>query len=129
MSMLMLLAVIATFQPQGAPLGFRGPAEPCAAEGAGAGKFLKHVPLVIPEMFEGRSLHANVGIQLVIDPSGKVAAATVVRSSLLPALDQAAVEAVRQWEYEPAHRNGVPVYAVVEVGLGVNRGTPETPVR
>jgi outer membrane biosynthesis protein TonB len=53
----------------------------------------------------------------------------VVRSSLLPALDQDAVAAVRQWEYAPAHRNGVPVYAVIEVGLGVNRDMADAAVR
>jgi protein TonB len=37
----------------------------------------------------------------------------VLRS--IPLLDQAAVDAVRQWEYTPSRLNGVPVPVVITV--------------
>ena len=44
-------------------------------------------------------------IEAVIDPAGQVAAARILRS--IPALDDAAMEAVRQWEFTPTLMNGV----------------------
>ena len=46
-----------------------------------------------------------------IGPDGKIIDAKVVRS--IPLLDQAALDAVRQWEYTPTLLNGVPVPVVV----------------
>jgi len=45
-------------------------------------------------------------IEAVIDPQGKVVDARVLRS--IPLLDQAALEAVHQWEFTPTLLNGVP---------------------
>ena len=46
-------------------------------------------------------------LELVIDEQGKVAAANVVRS--VPPFDEAALAAVRQWEYEVTKVDGQPV--------------------
>ena len=46
-------------------------------------------------------------LELTVDTSGRVADARILRS--IPLLDQAAIDAVRQWEYEPTLLNGVPV--------------------
>lgn len=46
-------------------------------------------------------------LEVGVDTSGRVVAPRVMPS--IPALDQAAVDAVNQWEFEPALLNGHPV--------------------
>ena len=50
---------------------------------------------------------------MYISPQGKVTDVRVLRS--LPLLDQAAVEAVRQWIYAPTLLNGVPVPVIMTI--------------
>lgn len=52
-------------------------------------------------------------VEATIAPSGKVEAARVIRS--IPMLDQAALDAVRQWEYTPTLVNGVPTRVMMTV--------------
>ncbi|HLE20727.1 MAG TPA: TonB family protein [Vicinamibacteria bacterium] len=52
-------------------------------------------------------------LEAVIDPQGRVRNVDVLRS--VPLLDDAAVAAVQQWEYEPTLLNGVPVPVIVTV--------------
>lgn len=47
-------------------------------------------------------------LEVVIDDSGNVAAATIVKS-VHPAYDEALVGAAERWRFEPATRDGVPV--------------------
>ena len=46
-------------------------------------------------------------LELSIGKDGKVTAAKVLRS--IPELDQAAIDAVKQWEFTPTLKDGVPV--------------------
>lgn len=48
-----------------------------------------------------------------ITEQGRVEDAHVERSAGHPDLDQAALEAVRRWRFEPARRSGEPVAVVV----------------
>ena len=52
-------------------------------------------------------------IEATIGPNGKVQDARVLRS--IPLLDQAALDAVSQWEYSPTLLNGVPVPVIMTV--------------
>ena len=52
-------------------------------------------------------------IEATISPHGQGADARVLRS--IPLLDQAALDAVRQWEYSPTLLNGVPVPVIMTV--------------
>jgi protein TonB len=52
-------------------------------------------------------------VQATIGVDGAVVDATVLRS--VPLLDQAAVDAVRQWRYTPTSLNGKPVAVVMTV--------------
>ncbi len=54
-----------------------------------------------------------------IDEEGKVADARVVKS--VPLLDQAALDAVKQWEYRPSLLNGVPTPVVTTVTVKFTR--------
>ncbi|HUE90044.1 MAG TPA: M56 family metallopeptidase [Vicinamibacterales bacterium] len=52
-------------------------------------------------------------VELRIEPDGRVGATRVLRS--IPLLDQAALDAVQQWEFEPTRLNGAPVAVVMTV--------------
>lgn len=61
-----------------------------------------------PEKVRKEKVTGQVVIQATIEKDGTVARASVVRP-VHPDLDAAALEAVRQWRYEPAMQNGRPV--------------------
>jgi protein TonB len=52
-------------------------------------------------------------IEAIIGPDGKVQTATVIHS--VPLLDQAALDAVRRWEYEPTLLKGAAVAVIMTV--------------
>jgi protein TonB len=63
-------------------------------------------------------------LEVTIAPDGTIADAKVVRS--IPLLDQAAVDAVRQWTFTPTLLNGVavPVIMTVTVNFSLNTDLP-----
>jgi periplasmic protein TonB len=66
-----------------------------------------------PAIAQSARVQGLVIIEATIGPNGKVRDVKVLRS--IPLLDQAAVEAVRQWEFTPTLLNGVPVPIVMTV--------------
>ena len=73
-------------------------------------------PLYPPDAKAAR-IQGTVVLHLVISAAGTTDDVTV-ESSVDPSLDAAAVEAVQQWTFEPAQRNGEPV--AVEVTITIN---------
>jgi TonB family protein len=73
----------------------------------------KEVAPIYPAIAQTARVEGNVVIEATIDDEGKVAEARVVKS--VPLLDQAALDAVRQWEYQPSLLNGVPTAVVATV--------------
>lgn len=67
-------------------------------------KKTKHVNPVYPEGAREAGIEGVVILETVIDKEGKVAHAEVVKS--VPELDQAALDAVLQWEFEPTYVDG-----------------------
>lgn len=69
----------------------------------------------------------TVVAEIVVDPSGNVSDAKVIRS--IPILDEAALQAVHNWRYAPTIVNGqaVPVRMVVTVNFSLPPGPPATP--
>lgn len=67
---------------------------------------IRDVPPVYPPIAQASRVQGVVIIEAVIDEMGQVADARVLRS--IPLLDQAALEAVRQWQYTPTLLNGQP---------------------
>ena len=57
-----------------------------------------------------KKVEGTVLLEILIDDRGQVARIRVAES--VPMLDQAAVDAVRRWVFEPAYRKGRPVPAV-----------------
>ena len=74
---------------------------------------VKTVNPVYPAGAVSGKVQGQVWIEATIGPDGKVQAAKVLRS--IPQLDQAALDAVRQWEFTPTLLNGVAVPVIMTV--------------
>lgn len=62
-----------------------------------------------PEASRRRGEEGVVRVELLVDPTGRVADVRILESSGFSALDAAAVQAVREWRFRPAQRAGLPV--------------------
>ena len=80
---------------------------------------IKDVKPVYPAIAQSARVAGPVTIEATIGLDGKVVDAKVVRS--IPMLDQAALDAVRQWEYTPTLLNGVPVPVLVTITINFTR--------
>jgi TonB family protein len=80
---------------------------------------IKDVKPVYPAIAQAGRVAGTVTIEATIGPDGKVIDAKVVRSIAL--LDEAALDAVRQWEYTPTLLNGVPVPVLLVVTVTFTR--------
>jgi protein TonB len=90
------------------------PAHPPAAtgpfrvgEGIDRPRKIKHVKPLYPLPAMAARVGGNVLIEATVGADGKVHNARVLKS--IAVLDQAALDAVRQWEFEPSRHNGVAV--------------------
>jgi periplasmic protein TonB len=68
---------------------------------------------IYPPLAQSARVQGIVIIEATIGADGQVVNARVLRS--VPLLDQAAVDAVRQWRYTPTLLNGVPVPVIMTV--------------
>jgi periplasmic protein TonB len=66
-----------------------------------------------PAVARTARVEGMVILEAVIDASGRVESVRVLRS--IPLLDQAAIDAVRQWRFTPTRLSGVPVPIVMTV--------------
>jgi protein TonB len=76
-----------------------------AEEGTGP-KVLKKVDPVYPEEARKQGLEGDVIVEATVDEAGKVKEAIVLRG--VDGLNQAALDAVKQWTYEPVVVDGKP---------------------
>jgi TonB family protein len=72
---------------------------------------ITHVDPVYPEIAKSARVQGVVIMEATIDEQGRVAEARVLRS--IPLLDQAALDAIRQWEFTPTLLNGAPVPVIM----------------
>ena len=92
----------------------------------------KHVDPEYPKSQIESGKDVELVLELIIDGEGKVEKATIVTSGG-PEFDEAALEAVKQWEFEPGTRDGRPVHSKIRVPFhftppqGVARGTSTIP--
>jgi len=99
------------------------PAQPKPPEPARIGGVIKpprkvvDVAPVYPELARAARVSGVVVIEATIDEQGNVRGARVLRS--IPLLDQAAMDAVRQWRFTPTVLNGdvIPVVMTVTVNF------------
>jgi protein TonB len=76
-------------------------------------KKIADVPPAYPSIARTARVEGIVVLEAVIDARGNVASVEVLRSNAM--LDQAAVDAVRRWQYAPALLNGEPVPVIVTI--------------
>lgn len=74
---------------------------------------VRHVPPVYPEVAAQARVHGIVIIEARIDEQGRVSRTTLLRG--MPLLSEAALDAVRQWEYRPTLLNGVPIAVTMTI--------------
>ena len=74
---------------------------------------------VYPDEARRANVQGVVIIEIVIDTQGRVHDARILRS--IPLLDDAALEAVRQWEFTPTAIDGVPVTLAMTVTVSFAR--------
>ncbi len=74
---------------------------------------IKHVAPVYPAGALASRALGTVAIEAIVDADGKIRDAKIVHS--IADLDQAALDAVRQWEFAPSRLNGVAVAVIVTV--------------
>ncbi len=68
---------------------------------------IKRVHPVYPEMARQAELEGVVVLKVAIDESGQVREVLVLQS--VEGLDEAALDAIYQWQFKPAEQRGVPV--------------------
>ena len=73
----------------------------------------RHVNPAYPTEARDAGVQGVVILEAVIGEAGTVTDAHVLRS--IPLLDQAAIDAVRQWEFTPTMLNGKPVPVIMTV--------------
>lgn len=71
-------------------------------------------PVYPPEAKEAR-VQGVVIAEVLLDGEGRVAQARILRS--IPMLDEAALEAIRQWQFTPTLMNGAPVPVLITVTM------------
>jgi TonB family protein len=77
---------------------------------------VRRVRPVYPPIAEAGKVQGVVVLKATVDPTGKVRTAEIVRSPN-QFLSEAALSAIRQWEYRPATVKGVPISADVNVEI------------
>jgi TonB family protein len=80
---------------------------------------IKNVEPIYPAVAKSARVEGTVVIEATVGADGKVEEAKVIKS--VPLLDQAALDAVRQWEYTPTLLNGVPVPVVMTINVNFTR--------
>lgn len=76
-------------------------------------KRLKYVEPIYPPVALSAKVEGYVILEAVVGPDGHVRDLTVLKPH--PLFNDAAFDAVRQWEYTPPTQNGVPVSVVMNV--------------
>jgi len=99
--------------------------EPLAAgsEGIPVPKKTKHVQPTYPQEALAQGVRGIVILDIVVDAQGKIESTGVVRS--VPGLDEAAIAAARQWEYEPTKVSGKPVRVRITVPITFALALPQ----
>ena len=93
-----------------------GPDDPKAGDYVYVEEFpeaIRRVPPAYPDAARQAKVEGTVALQVLVGRDGLVRDVKVVKS--VPGLDQAAIEAVRQWKFKPALTKGEPVAVWVMV--------------
>jgi periplasmic protein TonB len=91
-----------------------GPYRP--GSGITAPSILREVKPDYTEEGRRRNIEGDVVVEIVVRSDGTVSNVKLLRG-LGAGLDERAIDAVRQWRFNPAHRYGTPVDVIVEVAV------------
>jgi protein TonB len=83
------------------------------ADGATALLKVKDVPPVYAPMAITAGVQGSVVVQATVNERGRVTEARIVES--IPMLNQAVIDAVKQWEFEPVRVAGAPAQVAIVV--------------
>lgn len=81
---------------------------------------IRHVEPSYPEVAQVNRVQGLIFVEFTVDARGAVAAVRVLRG--VPLLDRAAIEAVRQWQYEPLEIDGTAVPFVATAAIVIPSG-------
>lgn len=110
--------VLTVAQPAPPPPSAPAPAAAPSAEAApitppdASARNLGNVAPKYPMQARLRHWEGTIRLKVLITPEGRVKDISVARSSGFDVLDDAALETVRKWKFEPGKQAGVPVEAV-----------------
>lgn len=82
------------------------PVQPAVGGEVQQARLIRSFPPAYPELARTTRVSGDVVVDALIDVTGKVTSVKVVSGPVL--LQQAAIETVRQWKYEPARLDGKP---------------------
>ena len=82
-----------------------------------ASKLIKKVDPVYPAELRQQGITGTVMLRAVISITGEMLNPEVINTTVNPGLAQAALEAVRQWRYQPTLLNGQPVEVVTNIDV------------
>ncbi len=82
------------------------------------------ISVVAPDV-QGFDVGKSARVEFVVDSSGYASDFTVV-STNDPGLADAVIDAVRQWRFDPARQNGLPVATRVVLPVHIDAATPAT---
>ncbi len=94
-------------------------AEQAAAQGDRKARVIYHVEPRYPDGARAKGIVGKVVLRFTVNHEGHTEAIQV-KQSLDPSLDQAAIEAVREWRFEPAMKNGQVVSMSMEAEVNFN---------
>src|SRR6266571_2746467 len=98
-------------QPAAPVVALKQPAAPVVALPVGGdvkqAKLISSIPPVYPALARNQHVSGDVRVDALIDANGRVTTMKVVSGPTL--LHQAAMDALRQWKYQPASLDGKPV--------------------
>ena len=95
---------------------------PAVETGPGGTPYAKLKPLdVVPPVYPPRcrrlGIEGTVRVRVLVGERGRPLEVVVGKSSGDPSLDEAALDAVRRWRFEPARRDGAPIRAWATVPI------------
>jgi protein TonB len=103
----------------GLSVGNKEPAAPAAPLPVGGdvkqAKLISRVDPIYPALAREQHISGNVTIDALIDPNGRVSTMKVISGPTM--LHQAAMEALKQWKYQPATLDGKPVAMHLNITL------------
>jgi TonB family protein len=105
--------------PASLSLGFVLQVNPNSEDGDKPPKATKQTAPVYPKIMKSRGMVGEVTLAFVVDADGNVTVPTVLRSNN-PNFDQPAIDAVLQWKFKPATKNGAPAGIRMQIPIPFN---------